>query len=144
MVEKVFLFIIFFSSLGVFIKLKRYGAPNSSILYSIGLPGAVFLFGAIYGFKSTRKIYRDKQISLRIAVKVYMLFLIRILKSLSLMTGIMCVQLGKRKIGIGEMVRVIISNFEIQDINRILKNTIKNIYIYNISFEKQSLYLRKV
>ena len=51
MLGRIFIFVILFSSLGVFIKLKRYGAPLSSILYSPGVAGAVLLASLIYGYK---------------------------------------------------------------------------------------------
>lgn len=144
MLGKVFLFVIFFSSLGVFIKLKKYGAPNSSIFYAVGLPIATFILSALYGFKEIREIFKKEKVTLYTFIKVYALYLIRCLKSMSLMTGIMCVQLGKRKIGMIDILEGGIINLTHEGIKKIYKIIIKNISIYNISVEKHNLYLRKI
>lgn len=144
MVEKVVIFIVFFSSLGVFIKLKKYGAPNSSFLYAIGLPLAIFISSAIYGFKEIRMLFKKRKISLFMAIKAYMTYLVRCIKGIPLMTGIMCVQLGKRKIGIIEVLDGGIIGLTHEGINKIYKAIINVINLYNISIEKNGLSLRKI
>lgn len=144
MLGRVFFVVVFFSSLGVFIKLKKYGAPNSSIFYAIGLPGATFILSALYGFKEIRQIFKKKKVTLYTFTKVYVIYLIRCLKSVPLMTGIMCVQLGKRKIGMIDVLDGGIINLTREGIKKVYKIIIKNINIYNISVEKHNLYLRKI
>lgn len=144
MLGRIFLFVIFFSSLGVFIKLKKYGAPNSSIFYAIGLPIATFILSALYGFKEIKEIFKRKKVTLFTVIKVYVSYLVRCLKLMPVMTGIMCVQLGKRKVGMLDILNVGVINLTHEGIKKIYKVIMKNINIYNISVEKHTLYLRKI
>lgn len=144
MLEKVFLFIILFSSLGVFIKLKRYGAPTSSFIYALVLPLSTFLLSALYGFEEINRLLKTRKISKIISIKVYTMYLIRCIKSVPLMTGIMCVQLGKRKIGISEILHAGIINLTREGIKKIYITIIDNINLYNISIKKDNLLFKRI
>lgn len=144
MLEKIFCFIIFFSSLGVFIKLKRYGAPTSSIFYSPTLAGAVFLLSVSYGFEKINQLLKERKISKIIAIKVYTMYLIKCIKSIPIMTGIMCVELGKRRIGANDILKFGVINLTKEGLKKIYTNIIQSINLYNISVKKDNLLFKKI
>lgn len=144
MLEKIFCFIIFFSSLGVFIKLRKYGAPISSLFYSPVLAATVFLLSASYGFEKINELLKIRKISKIVAVKVYTIYLIGCIKSIPLMTGIMCVQLGRRKIGVSDILKVGIINLTKEGIKKIYFTVIDNINLYNISIKKDNLLFKRI
>ena len=144
MIEKVLLFVIFFSSLGVFIKLKKYGAPNSSFLYAISLPTAILIFSFIHGFKETKKAYKSGETSKYKAIKDYITYCVRCIKSLSLLTGVFCVELGKRKIGVKEMLEQGIFKLKKENFDKIYSTILRYINISSMTIDKQNLALKNV
>ena len=144
MIEKVLLFVIFFSSLGVFIKLKKYGAPNSSFLYAISLPTAILIFSFIHGFKETKKAYKSGETSKYKAIKDYITYCERCIKSLSLLTGVFCVELGKRKIGVKEMLEQGIFKLKKENFDKIYSTILRYINISSMTIDKQNLALKNV
>jgi hypothetical protein len=144
MIEKVLLFVIFFSSLGVYIKLKKYGAPNSSFLYAIPLPAAILIFSFIHGFKETKKVYKSGKISKYKVIKDYIIYCMRCIKSLSLLTGVFCIELGKRKIGIKEMLEQGIFKLKKENFDKIYSTILRHINISNITIDKQNLALKNI
>lgn len=91
-----------FSSIGIFIKLKRYGAPLSSLFYSGLIPWAIIVLNLIYVFKKLKveKLPFNKKI------KVFSMVQIEAFKMLSVLTGLMCIELGKRKVGIIKLIKI--------------------------------------
>jgi hypothetical protein len=144
MIEKVLLFVIFFSSLGVFIKLKKYGAPNSSFLYAIFLPTAILIFSFIHGFKETKKAYKSGGTSKYKTIKDYITYCVRCIKSLSLLTGVFCVELGKRKIGVKEMLEQGIFKLKKENFDKIYSTILRYINISSITIDKQNLALKNI
>ena len=101
MIERILLLIYIFISIGVFIKLKRYGAPNSSILYSGAIPIALFFASTIYlvvNLKNLRSSIVQK-------IKIFILVEIDYLKNISILTGLFCLELGEKKVGVFELYR---------------------------------------
>ena len=99
MIERILVLIYIFISIGVFIKLKRYGAPNSSILYSGEIPIALFLASTIYVVMSLKKL----RISMIKKIKIFILAEIDYLKNISILTGLFCLELGQKKVGLFEL-----------------------------------------
>lgn len=144
MLGRIFIFVILFSSLGVFIKLKRYGAPLSSILYSIGVPGAVLLASLIYGYKMINNEKKIKKISRLKKIKLYVSFTFKCIKSLPLLTGLMCVEFGKRKIGIIELLEQGIVSITKKNIKRIFNIFSTKVENYNIETYNAKYMLRNI
>lgn len=93
-------------SLGVFIKLKHYGAPNSAILYA-GLLPIITLINVFYisckiGDKNEGIFFK------RIILKVKIF--IKLISQITSYTGFLCYLFGKNQIGIEKLLGIEISN----------------------------------
>lgn len=144
MLGRIFIFVILFSSLGVFIKLKRYGAPLSSILYSPGVAGAVLLASLIYGYKIINNEKKMKKVPHIKKVKLYVVFTLKCIKSLPLLTGLMCVEFGKRKIGIVELLEQGIVALTKKNIKRVFNIFSSKVENYNIETYNTKYMLRNI
>ncbi|NFI55533.1 hypothetical protein FDA48_03950 [Clostridium botulinum] len=96
MVINILIAVYLFSSIGIFVKLRRYGAPISSFLYS-GLIPIAAIIGSI---KFVNDELKDKSISFIKKSKMFISFELDCLKNISIITGVFCIKLGKNKIGI--------------------------------------------
>lgn len=102
MIKIMLILVYIFISIGVFIKLKKYGAPNSSIFYSGIVPFSV-LFGSILLLEEN---LRSLDCSLLKKIKIFILSEKDYMKNISVLTGLVCIELGKRKIGIVQLLRI--------------------------------------
>ena len=131
MLGKIFIFAILFISLGVFIKLRRYGAPKSALLYSLGVPIFILIIGLSYGHKLIKEDKRVREISFLKKVKLHVLFTAKSIRSLPLLTGIACIQFGKRKVGISDILEKVIVSVTKSNTERAFKFFNDNIINYS-------------
>lgn len=93
-------------SLGVFIKLKHYGAPNSAIIYA-GLLPIITLTSMLY-FSFKVEVKKEHPLFKRIISKVYIF--IKLLSQITSYTGFLCYLFGENQIGIEKLLGIDVSS----------------------------------
>lgn len=144
MLKMILLAIILFSSLGVFIKLRRYGAPYSSFIYSPVVPVAVLISSLKYGYTKITTEKKLKNFSKYKKIKIFILYSLDCIRSLSLLTGLFCIELGKQRIGAIELLEKGGLFATKRNTDRILNIIIKTIESFNVSIFNSKSLLKKV
>ncbi|MBN3409926.1 hypothetical protein CJF15_12515 [Clostridium botulinum] len=95
-----FLLIYISTSIGVYIKLRRYGTPRSAIMYAGFVPIVALLINLISSIDFIKKHKKANK-----KIRIFILLQLYGIKDLSILTGLVCIKLGKNKIGIKDLVR---------------------------------------
>lgn len=115
MLMSIILGIYLFSSIGIFIKLRKYGAPMSSFLYSGLIPIGSMIIATDFGYRNIIK--RDKKLLKNLMS--FLLFEFDCLKHIQLITSLVCIDLGKMNISFFKLLSELF--------NRIVNKNLKGI-----------------
>lgn len=133
--------IYIFSSLGVFIKLRKYGAPLSSFLYSGVIPIAAMIFTIKFGYNNIIKSEGKNNIINRIMD--FLRFQCDCLKRISVITGLFCLDIGRMQISAFDLVEHFFEKISdnIISMENVYSEIIHELFVFN---KKSGIVLKRI